>query len=329
MRIVYVEREVAAHPRTRRVLSRIGDAQVVECERYGEVFNPAGQNFRLQKKRPALILAAKHGGHVLPTPEGYGVGGRRNYYFSHMLNCPYDCRYCFLQGMYRSANYVLFVNYEDFGAAIDARLAESEGRVFFFSGYDGDSLAFDAFSGFCAHFLPFFAQRPRAWLELRTKSARLQPLLEHRALPNVVAAFSFTPGAVHQRLEGSVPSVERRIECLRNLGERGWPLGLRFDPLIWWEGYQEAYRELFESVFSRLDPSWVHSVSLGGFRMPQRFLDRLTRLYPEERLLAGPLERRNGMASYRREIEEEMLDFCTAQLVSFVPSERFFPCVPG
>ncbi len=326
---IYIEEGVADHPRTVEILSRLPEARRVVCERYGQVFNPAAQNFRLQKVEPALILAAKHEGLVLEAPAGYAIGADHNFYFSHMLNCPYDCRYCFLQGMYRSANYVLFVNYEDFGAAIDARLAESEGQAFFFSGYDGDSLAFDAFSGFCAHFLPFFAERPGAWLELRTKSARLQPLLEHHALPNVVAAYSFTPAAVHQRLEHSVPSVERRIACLRYLGERGWPLGLRFDPLIWWDGYQEAYRELFESVFSRLDPSWIHSVSLGGFRMPQRFFDRLTRLYPEERLLAGPLERRHGMASYRREIEEEMLDFCTAELASFVPSERFFPCVPG
>ena len=30
-----------------------------------------------------------------------------------MYNCIYDCRYCFLQGMYSSANFVLFVNFEE------------------------------------------------------------------------------------------------------------------------------------------------------------------------------------------------------------------------
>ena len=173
------------------------------------------------------------------------------------------------------------------------------------------------------------AERPRAWLELRTKSARVAPLLEQRALPNVVAAYSFTPAAAHERLEGSVPSVERRVACMRELGERGWPLGLRFDPLIWWDGYREAYLELFETVFSELEADWIHSVSLGAFRMPQRFLDRITGQYPEEPLFAGPLERCDGMASYRSDIEQEMLEFCNTELAGFVPSERFFPCVPG
>ena len=111
---IYIETEIRSHPRTESILSRFSRARIVECERYGEVFNPKKQNFRLQKMKPALILARKHGNFILDAPEGFGIGGRKNYYFSHMLNCIYDCRYCFLQGMYRSANYVLFVNYEDF-----------------------------------------------------------------------------------------------------------------------------------------------------------------------------------------------------------------------
>ncbi|SVD49612.1 uncharacterized protein METZ01_LOCUS402466, partial [marine metagenome] len=64
----------------------------------------------------------------MATPEGYGIGGKNNYYFSHMLNCIYDCRYCFLQGMYRSAHYVLFVNYDEFFGAMDAKLMAHDGE---------------------------------------------------------------------------------------------------------------------------------------------------------------------------------------------------------
>ena len=78
----------------------------------------------------------------MPTPPDYGLGADRHYYFSHMLNCLYDCRYCFLQGMYQSANYVLFVNFEDFQSDIRS-IAEAnpDQQHFFFSGYDCDSLA--------------------------------------------------------------------------------------------------------------------------------------------------------------------------------------------
>ena len=142
---IYIESGVLDHPRTQAVLRRFSKAEQIVIERYGEVFNRRGQNFRLQKRQPALVLAEKHDGHVLPTPPGYGIGGEHNYYFSHLLNCVYDCRYCFLQGMYRSAHFVLFVNYEDFFAGVDAALARhSEQDVYFFSGYDCDSMALES-----------------------------------------------------------------------------------------------------------------------------------------------------------------------------------------
>ena len=111
---IYIEEEIAEHPRTLDIIKRFPNATKIDCKRYGEIFNRKSQNFRLQKKKPALILAKKHKSLVLPTPKQYGLGAEHNYYFSHMLNCLYDCRYCFLQGMFQSAHYVLFINYEDF-----------------------------------------------------------------------------------------------------------------------------------------------------------------------------------------------------------------------
>ena len=103
---IYIEDNLGAHPRARRLLDRFPDARVIPCRHYTEVFNPSAQSFDLQKQKPSLILARKHGNLVLPVPEGFGIGDGPNYYFSHMLNCLYDCRYCFLQGMFRSAHYV-------------------------------------------------------------------------------------------------------------------------------------------------------------------------------------------------------------------------------
>ena len=326
---IYVEEGVAAHRRTAVITSRFPKAEIVPCRRWGEVFNRRSQNFRLQKRRPALIVAEKFDRFVHPAPPGYGVGADRNYYFSHMLNCVYDCRYCFLQGMFRSAHYVLFVNYEDFQRSIDATLAEAPGEdSWFFSGYDCDSLALESVTGFAQDFLPFFAARPRGWLELRTKSTNIQSLLATEAFPNCVVAFSFTPTEIHQALERGVPSVERRVDAMARLAARGWRLGLRFDPLLWEPGFREMYQALFELVLGRLPAEAIHSISLGVFRLPRDFYERMYRLYPEEKLLAGPLQRESGLVSLERQAEEELLEFCTAALRERVPEEILFPASP-
>ena len=166
---IYVENAVVCHERAVNMIKRFPDAACVTCDRYQEVFNPKAQNFRLQKKKPALILAKKFGATVLPAPKGYGSGGEHNYYFSHMLNCIYDCRYCFLQGMYRSAHYVVFVNYERFFEGMAEKVKTHAGEdVWFFSGYDCDSLALEPVTGFVRELLAWVRRHPRAQVELRT-----------------------------------------------------------------------------------------------------------------------------------------------------------------
>ena len=121
---IYIENEIAEHALALRVMDRFPQALNLYIDRYGEIFNRAQQNFRQQKAHPSLILAKKYGNWVLPAPADYAIGGRHNYYFSHMMNCIYDCRYCFLQGMYRSAANVLFVNFDDMLSAIDDTLRQ-------------------------------------------------------------------------------------------------------------------------------------------------------------------------------------------------------------
>lgn len=323
---LYIEQAVLDHPRTAAIRQRLPDARVVICERYGAVFNPKGQNFRLQKRQPALILARKHDNFVLEAPASYNIGGRRNYYFSHMLNCIYDCRYCFLQGMYRSANYVLFVNYEDFETAIEARTAASSEPTWFFSGYDCDSLALEPVTGFVQHILPAFGRLDRARLELRTKSTQVRSLLAQEALPNCIVAFSLSPERLAEGLEHKAPPLHKRLDALARLQQAGWPIGLRFDPVIYCDDYQQLYGEFFRQVFAQIDADRLHSVSLGTFRMPQGFFRNTVRLYPEEKLFAGPLAEDRGMVAYPLALEQEMLAFCREKLLELMPEEKLFIC---
>lgn len=327
---LYVEASIRGHPRAKKILARFPKAIVIECGRYGEVFNPKPQNFRIQKRNPALILAQKFGNFVLEAPEGFGIGGSHNYYFSHMLNCIYDCRYCFLQGMYRSAHYVLFVNYEEFQAAIEEILNDHPGKqpLYFFSGYDCDSLAMESVTGFVHEFLPFFRGHPRAILELRTKSIAIGALLKVEPISNCVVAFSFTPQPISGKVEHGVPTVKRRIEAMVKLAEAGWQLGLRFDPLIYHQHYQENYQELFNQIFNQIPSESIHSISTGPLRFPKKMFETIARLYPDEKLFAGRLTNQNGLVSYRRELEAEMTGFCRSWLKELAEETKLFSCTP-
>ncbi len=321
---IYIEEAVSKHPRTQEILRRFSKAVRIPCKRYGEVFNRNAQNFRLQKKRPALILAQKFDHFVLETPPGYGIGSEHNYYFSHMLNCIYDCRYCFLQGMFRSAHWVCFVNYEDFEEAISETIKKHE-RAHFFSGYDCDSLALEPVTGFANRILDFFAARPNALIELRTKSIQVKSLLQRKPIKNCVVAFSLTPNEIAQKLEHGAPSLAQRLEAMQKLQEQGWKLGLRFDPVINTEDVESQYEQLFKHVFQKIKIKSIHSVNLGLFRLPKQIYEQMYRLYPDEKLFAGALVERNGMISYPEKFEDRFQNIIH-KLLTFIPQEIFFPC---
>lgn len=324
---IYIEENIVQHPRVIEIMTRFPQARKIICGRYGEVFNPKAQNFRLQKQKPALILAEKYKNFTMPVPSGYGIGASRNFYFSHMLNCLYDCRYCFLQGMYQSANYVLFINYEDFQDEIKQRCAETPTEaVHFFSGYDCDSLALEPVTGFAEQFLPIFEAIPNAWLELRTKSTQVRSLLSREAFPRCIVAFSLNPDEIATKVEAKAPSLERRLDALLKLQTHGWQIGLRFDPMIYQLGYQQQYQHLFEQVFSVIKLESLHSVSLGAFRLPEKYFKKVHKLFPDEKLFVSPLENNQGIISYKEALEQEMTHFCTEQLLRYIPKELFFPC---
>jgi spore photoproduct lyase len=324
---IYVEEALLSHPRLKAITSRYDQVPVIPVERYAEIFNRKSQNFRLQKRAPALIVASKQNNLVLPAPEQYGLGGKHNYYFSHLLNCIYDCRYCFLQGMYRSAHYVWFVNYEDFAQALNEKINQHAGETsYFYSGYDCDSLALEPITQFVDYFLPLFSGHTNAVLELRTKSTQVRSLLDKPPMENCIIAFSFTPENISRRLEHKVPSNQKRLEAMKKLQQRGWQVGLRFDPLIYDDNYYANYQQLFEEVFSQVDNTRLHSVSLGVFRLPEAFYRNMQRLYPNEQLFAAKLANRDGMVSYQLEIESRLLKDCESLLLKHIPDRIYYPC---
>jgi len=94
--------------------------------------------------------------------------------------------------MYQSGNYVVFINTEDFFADIRQVCEQHNEPVWFFSGYDCDSLALDPVTGFVADCLSYFQDLAKGYLELRTKSTQIRPILKRDAMPNVVVAYSLS-----------------------------------------------------------------------------------------------------------------------------------------
>ena len=327
IKTIYLEEEVKNHFRTKKILSRFKDnVNVILCDHYGEIFNIKSQNFRMQKTEPSLIIAKKVGKKVLQIPKNFGIGGNVNYYFSHMLNCIYDCEYCFLQGKHMSAHYLLFINYEDFFIEIKKKIKQNPfEKCYFFSSYDCDSLALEGITGFVNDFIPFFNKK-NAILELRTKSTQISNILKYKPIDNCVIAFSFTPENISMFVEHGVPSVKKRILAMKTLANKGWKIGLRFDPIIPACNFTTIYEKLIKDIANKIPQESLHSVSFGMMRFPKKMYKKMKKDFSNERVFSIPMVNRNGLYSYPEKLENKLSKFIINTIKKYLGNIEVYNC---
>ena len=106
---------------------------------------------------------------------------------------------------------------------------------------------------------------------------------------------------------------------------RGWPIGLRFDPLIYDRAYEERYRDLVRPRVLQGAPRRSALSQSRPVPLPQGMYKTMRKLYPDEKLLAYGLEEKDGMVSYRPALAQKLHDFCANQLLQYIPAELFFP----
>ena len=325
---IYIENQIRQHHRTDEILSKFKKKiDVVYCDHYGEIFNIKSQNFRIQKKKPALVLAKKEGKKLHDIPKSFSIGGKKNYYFSHMLNCIYDCEYCFLQGKHMSAHYLLFINYEDFFIEIEKKIKQNRfEKSYFFSGYDCDSLAFDGITGFVESFLPIFERNKNGILEIRTKSVKIQNILKYKPIDNCIIAFSFTPENISKLIEHKVPSVKKRIDSMKKLAEMGWKIGLRFDPIIPACNFAKIYETLFKNIASNIPKENIHSISFGMMRFPKKMFKKMIKEYPNKKIISLNFKNNNGIYSYSEEVQKKLENIIVGKLKKYMKNIPIYNC---
>jgi spore photoproduct lyase len=290
---IYIERNAADYPLAKAVLEKLPHVIPVEIVHYKDVFNRPRQDFRAQKASPQLILAVKRAPFLYSLPplcEAYGY--ERAFYTTPVLNCPYDCDFCFLQGVYPSAHIVVFVNDGDF---FDAARKQTE--PFFLSiAYENDLMALENLVSWTGRWLDFAGSLPHMEMEVRTRSANLDAIQGREAISNVVLAWSLSPPDIAARYEKRAPDPAERIEAARWAMDAGWRVRLCFEPIIRTGDWEKIYRDFIGSVFRVLPAGKVDSAVADVFRMGKDCFDTIFQKRDDTDIFAfRPVERDGGL----------------------------------
>ena len=320
---IYIEKRAINNINTKRILSNFKDATKIEIEHYKDVFCRGHQSFALQKNSPKLILAVKRDNFIY---KGAGVcedfGNSHFYYTSTMMNCIYDCEYCYLQGMYPSSNIVIFVNIEDIFYEVEQLLKKH--AVYLCISYDTDILAMERITYFATKWLEFASRHPNLKIELRTKSANFVAIQDIPAINNVILAWTLSPLNIIKKFEKNTPSLNSRLESANNAIKKGWNVRLCFDPLLYVEDWQKNYEKCIDDTFNKISSDDILDISIGVFRVSKDYLKKMRKGREYSLILNYPFECKNGVCTYTENHSSNLVNFVYKKLLYYVPVEKIY-----
>jgi len=308
---IYVEKRVLNEPYVKEILSKFKKAEIIEINHYKDRFNPYYQSFRAQKNSQSLILAKKESPFLYTASDLIQKLNNNFYYSTPMLNCVYDCHYCFLQGMYPSSNLVLFVNFEDFFYEVN-RYYKKLGFLFLSISYDTDILAVENLFGVAKKWAEFVKNKDIK-IELRTKSVNVD--FEYQE--NLIFAFSLSPDIVIEKYEKFTPNLDARIKAVKKVINKGYKPIIVFDPIIKVKDYKKIYSEFIKKIFSEINYRNIEAIVYGTFRMNSTQFKIIKKELLSD-IYYYPYSVKNGIVEY--EDREEIIKFIENL---FPPVKRF------
>ena len=328
---IYVEETLLQSPETKGILQKFPKAKVIPIKHYKDLFNRKKQGRFAQSHSRKLILAKKEGQRLYDGAVVCQDFSESHFcYTSLLMNCPFHCAYCYLQGMYPSSNLVMFLNLEDYFSDCRKWIAE-KGSLYLCISYDTDLLAMEGIYPYVEEFARFLNQENALRIEVRTKAGgeglwrKMQKLpLSLEGRKRMIFAFTLSPEEIIEEAEEGTARLSSRIIAIQKALEEGYLVRLCFDPMIYHPRWKELYGALLQEVFEKIPMDQIHDCSLGSFRISESYLKAMGKALPHSPHTQFPYENTGGYYHYPKELMEEMEGFLYSRLLERLPKEKIF-----
>ena len=321
---IYVEKKILNNKNTLEILSKFKDVKIIEIENYKEVFSSNNQDFHLQKLGQKLILASNKANMIYEGAVVCESFENDNFYYtSSIINCVYDCEYCYLQGVYSSGNIVIFVDIEKVFEEVE-ELYNKLKTLYLCISYDTDLLAIENICGFSEKWYYFIEDKKDLKIELRTKSGNIDKFLNLKPLDNFIIAFTLSPENLALKNEKYTASFKNRVKAIKELQEKGWKVRICIDPLIYSDNFEKNYSQMIEYLFNEIDKEKVIDVSIGVFRISKEYLKKMRNQNQNSEILYYPFECIDGVYTYSDKTKSYMINFIKEQFLKYININKIY-----
>lgn len=313
---LYIDREVAANPLVEQIKAQITFDRLVMVE--GERHPGKG-----------LLLTKNRGQFIKPCPGQKGSVCCGYWVVEWGMGCPFACEYCIIQNYTGAGDVTLFVNWEDCRREIVELRSRLSGPIRLGTGQFGDPLALEPIFPLNAAIIDWTADFKDFTVEIKSKSDFIDPVMQAPYARHVTLAFSLNPQVIINRLEHGAVSLEKRLDAAKSAAlAKNCSLAFHFDPLIPIENWQNEYAAVFALMRQKLDGLKVNWISLGTFRFPHGFQEKVEKFHPDSPILTEefyPSE--DGKIRYFRPFRESIYRFAMNELENIFPETAVYICM--
>jgi spore photoproduct lyase len=283
---LFINRQVADHPMTRSIQSRLKlpSEQVQNAQQVYEAISSAPDP--VQRGKETLYLTRNRGAFLKRCP-----GTRHytccDYQILHIGSfCHMDCTYCVLQTYFHPPILQYFVNHEDLMAELDMVLGKSQNKIRRIgTGEFTDSLIWESWTDVSHILVQRFAAQKHAVLELKTKTTAIERLQNLNHNRKTIAAWSLNTNHIIHTQERATASLTARLKAAASCETWGYPLAFHFDPLILYDGCEEDYTRVIESLYSHVSADNIVWISLGTLRFPPSIKTVIQKRFPDSKII--------------------------------------------
>ena len=323
---IYIEKGAFGYSLAKAILTKFSNSSVIEIDHYKDIFNRSGQDFQSQKKSINLILAKKSPPFLYPVSDmvqGHQLPGF--FYITPMLNCLYNCDYCFLQGMYPSGNIVIFVNQNDLQEAITKEVGKAKNSslsTIISVSYNTDLLAMEHILPLTKSWIKFASDCKKIIIEVRTKSTNFKLIENIDSNENIILSWTISPEIICKSYEHSAPPLSKRIAAIKSAIDKGWKVRLCIDPVINIENWESIYTRFFLYLFQNVDSKKIFDLSIGTFRMNKEYFKRIRKRNPKSDIYYSDFSIEKNTVATPKEIRENIMGKLKKELCKYIDSNK-------
>ncbi len=260
---IYIERSIQNNDITRSVMDKFPDAEKIIINKLKEERKPQDKYIDTLGKDILFLVEEKFDifKHCPCTKNVFEC----DYYILNIgFGCPYDCTFCYLQHYTNSSGIILPVNIPDILSKLKNILKKSKKKLRIGTGEFTDSLIFEDIIPYSEYLIPFFKDSGHI-LEMKTKSINIENILKTESNTNVVISWSLNTPSRIKKEEYYTPLLKQRLEAARKCIKKGYKVGFHFDPIIYYDKWEEEYYKTIGSMFEYAKDN-IEWISLGALR---------------------------------------------------------------